>query len=456
MTTKYRRTIELIACLLCVSPAIAQPEVEIRHIGGFGKLGDFAPGDFQWAAGLALDGEGKVIVADNGNHRIQRCTDFGECEIIGGKGRQLGAFTWPLGVAVDSKGRIIVSEAGNDRIQLLDPEGTWTSFGSTGRVNPGDFRLPAGLAVDDQDRIIVADEKNDRIQICLDNGNCSAFGERGSALGMFNTPRDVALASQNRILVTDYWNHRIQVCSYEGDCTAFGGFGRDAGEFNQPAGIAVDHEDRVIIAESGNHRIQICSLNGECVAWGEYGAGPGQFHSPQAAAVDEQNRLYIGELDNNRVQIFQASYDNASFSINPGLNDAWYDPTTNGQGFLITVFPTAAKLFLAWFTYDIERPPENVSAVLGEPGHRWLTAQGPYNGDTATLTVYISEGGVFDSALPAVSTNPDGDGTIVLEFADCSEGLLSYEIDSLNLSGKIPIQRITPDNVALCETLTDP
>jgi len=144
------------------------------------------------------------------------------------------------------------------------------------------------------------------------------------------------------------------------------------------------------------------------------------------------------------------------FNINPGLNDAWFNLATNGQGFIITVYLDIKQLFLAWFTYDTERPPEDATAMLGEPGHRWLTAQGPYDGDTANLTIFVTEGGIFDAAEPAAETDPAGDGTLTLEFADCTEGLVNYEITSLGISGEIPIERITPDNVALCETLASP
>jgi len=143
----------------------------------------------------------------------------------------------------------------------------------------------------------------------------------------------------------------------------------------------------------------------------------------------------------------------STFRINPGLNDAWYNPATNGQGFLITVFPDIGRMFLAWFTFDTERPPEGVSALLGDPGQRWLTAEGPYDGDTANLKVYITDGGVFDAAVPAASTDPAGDGTLRLEFADCTEGMVTYTITSLGISGEIPIQRISPANVLLCESL---
>ena len=76
--------------------------------------------------------------------------------------------------------------------------------------------------------------------------------------------------------------------------------------------------------------------------------------------------------------------------------------------------------------------------------------------DTARLTIFMTEGGVFDSAEPVASADPAGYGDLTLEFADCTEGLVEYEITSLGISGKIPIQRITLDNVPTCEALSSP
>ena len=74
-------------------------------------------------------------------------------------------------------------------------------------------------------------------------------------------------------------------------------------------------------------------------------------------------------------------------------------------------------------------------------------------GDTANLTIYVTEGGVFDKGSPAPVTDQAGNGTITIEFADCTEGLVRYEITSLGISGEIPIERIAHDNVPLCEML---
>jgi hypothetical protein len=174
--------------------------------------------------------------------------------------------------------------------------------------------------------------------------------------------------------------------------------------------------------------------------------------NPETTGIPATPRYFVG-TDGFGFRVAITSVEGLGFQINTGLNDAWYSPFTNGQGFLITVFPQIKQMFVAWFTYDTERPPEDVMATLGEPGHRWLTAQGSYEGNTANLTIFVTEGGVFDSPEPETSTNLDGDGILKIEFADCSEGLVSYEITSLGISGEIPIQRIAPDNIALCESL---
>lgn len=138
--------------------------------------------------------------------------------------------------------------------------------------------------------------------------------------------------------------------------------------------------------------------------------------------------------------------------ITAGINDAWFEPATNGQGFFITALPDAGIVFLSWFTFDTERPPGNVSAELGDPGHRWLTAQGPYAGDTAFLDVYQTTGGVFDSAVPAPEVS-EPIGTIVIVWQDCQHATLDYDLPADDLTGTIQLVRIAPDNVALCEAL---
>ena len=141
--------------------------------------------------------------------------------------------------------------------------------------------------------------------------------------------------------------------------------------------------------------------------------------------------------------------------MNAGLNDAWYNPITDGQGFFITVFPDLGAVSLAWFTYDTELPPEGASASLGDAGLRWMTAVGAIDGNSAVLNIEFTSGGLFDTASDVQATDPVGsDGTITLTFEDCGSGLVEYDITSIDRQGSVPIQRVADDNVALCEALT--
>lgn len=137
-----------------------------------------------------------------------------------------------------------------------------------------------------------------------------------------------------------------------------------------------------------------------------------------------------------------------SFAINPGLNDAWYYPGTDGQGFFISVFPSLGTVSLAWFTFDTELPDEADTANLGAPGQRWLIATGPYQGDKATLDVVSVSGGLFDtsSSVPVEEVI----GSVTLQFEDCNSGSISYEFPGISRSAEIPIERVAIDNVAVC------
>lgn len=144
----------------------------------------------------------------------------------------------------------------------------------------------------------------------------------------------------------------------------------------------------------------------------------------------------------------------APFRIQFAMAGSWYYPPTSGQGFFMDVFDGINQMFVGWYTYDLERPDEGVTAIMGDPGHRWFTAQGPFSGNTAELDIYFTTGMVFDSDTPP-RNDPIRDGTLTVEFDDCKSGLVTYDIPSVNAAGQVPIQRIINDAVPLCESLTD-
>ena len=67
-------------------------------------------------------------------------------------------------VAVDGQGRVYVADYGNSRIQVFNRHGAFlTSWGSEGS-GPGEFLLPQGIAVDRDGSVYVSDTANHRIQ----------------------------------------------------------------------------------------------------------------------------------------------------------------------------------------------------------------------------------------------------------------------------------------------------
>jgi hypothetical protein len=144
----------------------------------------------------------------------------------------------------------------------------------------------------------------------------------------------------------------------------------------------------------------------------------------------------------------------APFRISKALAGAWYNPDTDGQGFFLDVYENQNFMFLSWFTYDLQRPVDG-TAELGEPGHRWLTAQGPIDGATAVLDVNLSAGGVFDASEPSAD-EPAPVGSMTVEFTDCMSGSVEYTLTTPAVSGQIPITTIArlQDHVELCELMT--
>jgi len=193
----------------------------------------------------------------------------------------------------------------------------------------------------------------------------------------------------------------------------------------------------------------------------------GSFTFPDALADGSPYTVTVKTQPLNPDQVCRVSNDSGTISgadvsdiqvhcsefwINAGLNDAWYYSMTDGQGFFITVFPVMGSVSLSWFTYDTVRPPADVTAILGDPGHRWLNALGSFHGNQAVLDITIASGGLFDTATEITRVN---DGTIILTFTDCRNGTVEYDIPSIGRKGIVPIQRISDDNVVLCETLGD-
>jgi len=141
----------------------------------------------------------------------------------------------------------------------------------------------------------------------------------------------------------------------------------------------------------------------------------------------------------------------APVHINPGLTGLWADLNTPGQGMYLDVFNSIDAVFMAWFTYDLQRPGPGVNAVFGDPGHRWLTGLGAIEGNSSDIEVVWTAGGLFDSSHPKPARNVNGH--VRLEFDSCTSGRAIYNFGSPLLSGVVDLKRPFEDalGIAHCE-----
>ena len=76
-----------------------------------------------------MDGQGNVLVADSGNHRVRMISRDGWVSTLAGDGTagfRDGAtgsarFNWPRGVAVDGEGNVLVADTFNRRVRRIGP-----------------------------------------------------------------------------------------------------------------------------------------------------------------------------------------------------------------------------------------------------------------------------------------------------------------------------------------------
>jgi hypothetical protein len=177
----------------------------------------------------------------------------------------------------------------------------------------------------------------------------------------------------------------------------------------------------------------------------------GAFESWAHAVDVNRNGLVLGVSDRSAtdwttVAVLWNLSDQSGVPINSGHSGAWYNRATPGQGFLIDVDPVGEFIFLGWFTYtDVDSDDPNEQ--------HWYTAQGHYAGNQAVLDLHESLGGNFDDPQTVETRRV---GQVTLTFSSCTTAALAYSIESNDLSGSFPLERVVPGSENLCEDLATP
>jgi len=266
------------------------PALDIAIIGGPGS----SPGHFATPRAAAWDPRGALYVVDK-TARIQKFD--GDGRYVLGWSTPASEKGRPTGLAVDREGRLVVADTHYHRILRYSPQGELVdSFGSEGTA-PGQFIYPTGVAVAEDGAIYVSEfGGNDRIQVFSpDGGYLRHWGRYGEAAGEFKRPQGIALAP-DRVYVADAANHRIQVLTRDGTPIAAWP------DVQYPYSVALDADGNVLVAEYGRHRVVKFSPEGQRLGQhGHAGVAPGELDTPWAA-IPAGSRIYVVDSENHRVQ----------------------------------------------------------------------------------------------------------------------------------------------------------
>jgi DNA-binding beta-propeller fold protein YncE len=204
-------------------------------------------GEFDYPAGIAVDGQGTVFVADTGNNRVQLFDSSGTFKAAwGSEGTAEGELSGPFDLAVDSRGHVFVADTYNHRIQKFDRDGTFlTAWGSKGD-GKGEFSGPGGVWVDDLGYVFVADTQNNRMQKFDNNGTfLTSWASLGEGAGELFGPCAVTVDSSGMVYVADAKNYRVQ--KYR---PVLGASGDDDGEGEDQCVVWLGTWDVVYVDES--------------------------------------------------------------------------------------------------------------------------------------------------------------------------------------------------------------
>jgi sugar lactone lactonase YvrE len=298
--------------------------------------GQGASARFNAPLGIAVDKDDNVIVADFRNARIRKIAPDGTVTTIAGgiQGFANGVgpsarFYGPAGVAIDKDGNIIVADYGNNRIRQIAPNGLVTTIAGSGQYGTlsgvglnARFAQPTGVAVDDQGVIYVLDSGTNLVRkidrgryVSTLAGNYNGFADGIGTQASFSfsgAAPQVCFDTQGNLIIADFFNSRIRQVTPTGEVSTIAGNGNGIlvdGPALQASlffatGVTRDAQGNILIADWHNAAVRkldmtaryLSTVAGNGVEDNIDGpASQAAFVRPGGVAVDSKGNIFVSD-----------------------------------------------------------------------------------------------------------------------------------------------------------------
>jgi hypothetical protein len=353
-----------LACLIVLCGAASLAAGTIDTVVGTGQAGYSGDGGPATAARLnqpfhcALDGKGRLYVADAFNHCVRRIDlKSGVITTVAGCGRKgytgdggpatKATLNEPYAVAVSDAGDLYVVDRLNAVIRRVDgATGVITTVAGTGKRGYSgdsgkatDARLdePNDCCLDGQGGLLIADVSDWRVRrLDLKTGTITTFAGTGRRRGKIDRQdigdggpaakavlvgaRAVCVDGRGNTYVCEREGNAVRKIDARGVITIVAGTGArgaadgpaDRATFNGPKAIRCDAAGNVYVVDTENHavrKLDVKAARVTTVAGGRQGQGgdggearEAGLGRPHGVAIDRDGTLYVADSGNHRVR----------------------------------------------------------------------------------------------------------------------------------------------------------
>ena len=394
-------------------------------------------------AGVVLDGNGNVYIADSLHNRIRMVC---------------GASATPTIKGTSCKGASYISTiAGN---------GNTSYTGDGGPAVSATVNSPSDVTMDGAGNLYIADTGNNVIRevsaatgiistVAGDGAGCPAQTDpvgdgcpayaASHVAASLNSPWGVTLDASGDLYIADTYNHRIRkVDAATGIMTTVagtgftnldgtGGYSGDGGpatsaKLNKPYAVAFDAAGDMYIPDSANNCIRMVNTAGMISTFAGNGtqgspvdgslANQAALYAPSGVAVDPAGNVYIADTQNAAIRKVSAATGKISTVIKNGVGEYYY----KGQfvrrslyGPIGLTMDMSGNLYIADYYLMVVRELQSNYTVLD------LTATAVRQKDKSTPQLQIVEN-AGNSPLDLTALTPDANAAVDPATTTCNTG----------------------------------